>query len=927
MEDYSTKIKDYSTKIFKLLSEFETKITTHNELEIVKRLDAKLNSEIKERKLTKTIARTVNRLVNRSPKSPVSHKFKTTTLKESLNYLIGRRPYITEFNSRYHADFHFNDLITRIKYIYLHELDEKKLDIDKLQSGTEKNLKTTALKELIELNNDTFKKLLENIKLIYEELIKKINELLSEDLDKNLMIIKKLLSEDLKGNLNTELLPKLDKLLTLENLFSLRYLLHFYKNYNITISDDADDDNLKQLDTNDDIKKKLDLTIKILDDLHRKIDKLILTYLLLIKKLFNTFIIQTDIKIFKVKEEEENKNHNDTLELDHPIFSMLKQNQSFNIKYERIKVGYITGCDILHGYNKKNNKLIINPELKYSYNPGLSIIIITTEEQKLKSSNYNGYLELLYNKLIDFLGNIFDTGDLFNIQFKKGDNETSPVDAGGVSIEILIGNYIKQNFMCNLINENKLCSAENTPVNTSVNTPVNTPASTEKTKTEIDLSPKIFDPMKLDTDEKIKNLASVLKYYIFKASRLNEKPQSLGINFSLFTLCILFDYFKESFYMKLKLSYFFEYILNEVPEDKKKSYFTVPLDKDGKPEPYEQPADEKLKRVDDIIYYMIGFFYSIYEYYFKKDSSRELMQLINEQTDQSLYPFQRIIALVSVFIYAPGDNDKIIAKLTNLYPDKNNTYYIELINDIIKRLKTLEKLSDYLELSRYKQFLISKDVAYGKLGGYYEYNIKSILNISVIELGKCISESDTITADKLINRIRINYESAEPIPEANIKELDGVSISLINFLKKADQKTLLQFIVWITGSVTLPSIIRIVIYYKLKGDNINDPIYNVHTCSNTLYVHPYKINPERKSEIESQLESQPTNKIIITDKDMIINDKIIEALNINLKVNLNYSKNNFSTAGGSRNSKIKSKKNKFKNLKYKNTIMKKIKQQ
>jgi hypothetical protein len=47
-------------------------------------------------------------------------------------------------------------------------------------------------------------------------------------------------------------------------------------------------------------------------------------------KLFNTFIIKTDINIFEVKEEEENKNHNDTLELDHPIFSMLKKNESFS---------------------------------------------------------------------------------------------------------------------------------------------------------------------------------------------------------------------------------------------------------------------------------------------------------------------------------------------------------------------------------------------------------------------------------------------------------------------------------------------------------------------------------------------------------------------------------------------------------------------
>jgi hypothetical protein len=911
MEDYSTKIEDYSTKIFELLGEFKTKITKNNEFEIFKRLEAKLNSEIKERKerkLTKTIASAVNRLVTRSPKSPVSHKFNTTTLKNSLTELIRRN--ITEYNSSYQGDFeYFKYLITSIKNIYSSEQNDKQQHIDELQSEIEKNLKKKALEELIELNNDTFKKLLENIQLIYSTLITEINTLLSNGLEGILII--KLLP------------PELDTL-TLENLFSLRYLLYFYENFNITISDE---NILKPLATTNDIYKKLATTRSNLEDLNKKIYTLINEYLFLIKKLFNTFIIQEDINIFKVKEEE-NKNHNDTLELDHPNFSMLTKNESFNTKYKKIKDGYITGCDILHGY-KKSNKLIINPELKDSYKPGLSIII-TPEEQKLESSNYNRYLELLYNKLIHFLGNIFDKGDLFYIKFEKNNNNTIPVDAGGVSsyFGMLIGNYIKQNFMCNLINENKLCSAENTPINT----PVNTPASTEKTKTEIDLSPKIFDPVKLDTDEKIKNLASVLKYYIFKASRLNKKSQSLGINFSLFTLCILFDYFKE-FNMKFKLSYFFEYILNEVPEDKKKNYFTVPFKEDGTLKPYEQPTDEKLRNVDDNIYYMIGFFYSIYEYYFKDDSSRELMQLIDEKTDQFLYPFQRIIALVSVFIYAPGDNNKIIAALTNSYQD-DNTYYIALINDIIKRLKTLEKLSDYLELSRYKKFLISKYfIRYnryqnGRLQSIYSYDINSILNISVIELGKCISESDTITADELIKRIRFIYYSKN-IPEANKEELYEVKNSLINFLKNADQKTLLQFIVWITGSVTLPSEIRIVFYY-IKSDNINDPIYkaiyNVHTCSNTLDVYPYKIKPEIESEIKSQLESQPTNKIIIKDNDMIINENIIEALNFNLKVNLDSSKNNFTTSGGSRNSKIKSKKNKFKNLKYKNTIMKKIKQ-
>jgi len=495
--------------------------------------------------------------------------------------------------------------------------------------------------------------------------------------------------------------------------------------------------------------------------------------------------------------------------------------------------GYLEGCDILHDLYKISPSFIINKQ--GNIKPGGSKIIIS---QDLSSAKYT--------ELIKYLSTDDNKFKSPFIKIEGGD----AINASGLSKSFSqdIGRYIKEEFMYDFI-EKKLCTL---PLQSGgASAPANTPSNNKsKIKTDIDLSPKNFIISKL-TDDVIPGLSNVLAYYAFTYNRLNYDKfrASLGINFSSFTIMMLFNIFSER--TKISLSEVFNILLGFVDlfeltdQDRDESYDSTKfLEKKLSTNPNKT---EDIMRLFKIIDRYIGIFYAINDEYFQNDNIIIKTSIMKGSYHQP-YPFDELINLVKPYLFTIEEQKTKVLKLEDVFFDyvKGIRNYVPILEEIIRRLLVLEELSlHFLELYEYNENNLV----------VYEEGQEEIKSISVFELGKCISEPNDITFEKIKSILNIRASNPDDVNANNFYH------ELLSFLDEAGKKdphTLYKFVSYITGNIILPQIINI----KLIDGTGPEPnsATVAHTCSNTLDVYmknnftPEQILEEIKSNIESNLE-------------------------------------------------------------------------
>ncbi len=287
--------------------------------------------------------------------------------------------------------------------------------------------------------------------------------------------------------------------------------------------------------------------------------------------------------------------------------------------------GYLEGCDILHDLYKISPSFIINKQ--GNIKPGGSKIIIS---QDLSSAKYT--------ELIKYLSTDDNKFKSPFIKIEGGD----AINASGLSKSFSqdIGRYIKEEFMYDFI-EKKLCTL---PLQSGgASAPANTPSNNKsKIKTDIDLSPKNFIISKL-TDDVIPGLSNVLAYYAFTYNRLNYDKfrASLGINFSSFTIMMLFNIFSER--TKISLSEVFNILLGFVDlfeltdQDRDESYDSTKfLEKKLSTNPNKT---EDIMRLFKIIDRYIGIFYAINGFIWMCASTNSILFFISALAETNRPPF------------------------------------------------------------------------------------------------------------------------------------------------------------------------------------------------------------------------------------------------------------------------------------------------
>jgi hypothetical protein len=342
----------------------------------------------------------------------------------------------------------------------------------------------------------------------------------------------------------------------------------------------------------------------------------------------------------------------------------------------------------------------------------------------------------------------------------------------------------------------------------------------------------------LDNPKQIKDLASVLLYYAFIVPRLDDNGLNLGINFSAFALMVLFN---DDIIGKI-ISVFdtlLEY-KHDIDESGKinrvHEYFQIAVDDiTYLPKSYD-PATRKedFIETDEQIEYLIGIFYAIDELYYPDAFTDDIDSQIT--TERYVYPFATLIDLVSKYTHTENKLD--------VEKDQNSEFdriYDNQINSLKLKLENLNILRD------------SFKSAYDDTFGTDKYNLTTVdengrpIPVDLFSLGQCISQNDDITAEAISDIITYNYDS-------KAKHRTMVENTINEFLTKykANKVMLYKFIKYITGSISLPSKIRINV--------VNDPNKSIlaHTCSFGLEVGTHKyVSTQAKllKLLEGQLES------------------------------------------------------------------------
>jgi hypothetical protein len=240
------------------------------------------------------------------------------------------------------------------------------------------------------------------------------------------------------------------------------------------------------------------------------------------------------------------------------------------------------------------------------------------------------------------------------------------------------------------------------------------------------------------------------------------------------------------------------------------TYFQLPIDESSTPIYNPKERTEHIE-IDKQIESLIGLFYAIDELYYPDDFTRNL----NTQIDSKQYipPFEELISLVSKYTHKNRDEFQL---QVNSVQDRMYD------NEIPSLLSKLEKLGLLGSLFRN---------AYNDTFRTQKYNLavdlvgKPIPNVDLFSLGQCISQNENITAEA-IKKI-IKYENLS-LPY----HFYLVNFAIDAFLDKHnDNKQMLyKFIKYITGSVSLPSEI------KINVINNKDIRIVAHTCSFSLEV-------------------------------------------------------------------------------------------
>jgi hypothetical protein len=317
------------------------------------------------------------------------------------------------------------------------------------------------------------------------------------------------------------------------------------------------------------------------------------------------------------------------------------------------------------------------------------------------------------------------------------------------------------------------------------------------------------------TTEEINNLASVLGYYAFVVSKISDTGLNLGINFSAFALIVLFndDIISKLTTILTKLQGF-ETTTNAKGNKRVNEYFQVEFN-DGIPVYKPDTRKKEYQDIDKELEYLIGLFYAIEELYFPDDFTRELNTQIESQ--QYIPPFEELISLVSKYTHSSRDRFQSQAN------SEGDRMYNEEIAFLLSKLEKLEKLELFGGLFRN---------AYNDIFRTETYNLtinasgNPILNVDLFSLGQCINQKDDITSEA-INKI-IRYNTNESTPE----HLTIVKIAINTFLEKykEDKLMLFRFIKYITGSLSLPSVIDINLHPNPSMLIIS------HTCFKSLDV-------------------------------------------------------------------------------------------
>ena len=351
-------------------------------------------------------------------------------------------------------------------------------------------------------------------------------------------------------------------------------------------------------------------------------------------------------------------------------------------------------------------------------------------------------------------------------------------------------------------------TAEAAAANNSIN-------KTKKDTTDVDLQSKYFNIQKFKNDDELNKLGQVLGYFAFSVPRVHKDGLSLEINFSTFTLLMLFNYFELCFGSKLSD------VLSKIIKLKNvNKYLDIPYDENDLPISFTKIKTERQERqeiqnnqefisLDNELLKFVGILLCIREI----DEPETTLEILEQQINGEYvnHPYNILMNLLIPFLYQNTDvSSKLMTMQTNDHP---SPYY--LIEDMILKLRNIELISNAF-------------IQYGNTVGF-TYLLSDNRFIDIETLGQCISENSLITRESLLNIIQ--YTGVKNIQAQSVFE------TFINSLNKIG---ILKFIKYVSGSIKLPN--KIIINF------INNPIsntqLNAHTCFYSLDINIEVLNTE-----------------------------------------------------------------------------------
>jgi hypothetical protein len=514
---------------------------------------------------------------------------------------------------------------------------------------------------------------------------------------------------------------------------------------------------------------------------------------------------------FMIKKPPKTKGHSNGTDK-HPNYLFVKD--QLKLKRPNIALGYNLGFIILHGNISNTYDITFNPE-NFPKTRGATIKIPAPVIPQTVYKEFLQYLQV--------------SGNRIKMPFFVVDDSSASeraINAGGVSRDMfeIIGKYIKDTLMFSNVS-NSTCIKNNKNNNDpakmgagagvgavgAAEASANVYSNKNNKKSKVMFGDNV--PYNFITDNDIKHeLSEILGYFAFVCTRLNEDHNfSLGINFSAFSLMMLFNYFE------VRTAYKLSSIIQRIKKMNQtySAYTLVPIDDETMmPKSYDLATRTKeFIQLDEELQTYIGILYAIDELYNAEDVEKALHQ------DLIQYPHEELLSLLVKYLYKNSDD---YTSLITLDTD-GNTIWEPILDDVIKRLERLETLSD--------SFLKS----YTFFHGIESYNlfveednkqqpIETNKKISLFSLASCITSFREITYDNLIGDKGIIVFIKQT---SNTVMFNATEKAIRSFLEKNkdDQTILTKFIKYITGSSTLPHKCEIHI------TNTDQPyLFSAHTC-------------------------------------------------------------------------------------------------